>query len=250
VELLSPRAIIERSDLPVRREEGLEERAGVAYGDAVDKVEFCEGGLSFVADLMSGQKTGFFLDQRNLRQRLAYYSKDREVLNLFSYTGSFAVAAIRAGARSVHNIDSSQPALDLIGTQLSLNQIPDSSVTTECVDVFNWLSLHGDPSYDMIIVDPPALIKSQRDAETGRKAYHFLNRAALRLLRDDSIFVTSSCSAFYTEEDFAVMLRRASVQAGVTLEVLETIRQSPDHPISIYFPESLYLKSFICRAQR
>jgi len=246
----APRAIIERSDLPVRREEGLSEAAGVLYGEDVDRVEFREGELRFIADVKLGQKTGFFLDQRELRRRSMRYAADREVLNLFSYTGSFAAAALKAGARSVHNIDGSQSALDQITAQLELNQLTTSSVTAECADVFNWLSMHDDPCYDMIIVDPPALIKTHRDAESGSKAYHFLNRAALRLMRTDGIFVTSSCSAHYSEDDFAVMLRRASVQAGVTLEILETIRQSADHPISIYFPESLYLKSFICQVRR
>jgi 23S rRNA (cytosine1962-C5)-methyltransferase len=250
VDFYAPRAIIERSDLPVRREEGLDETVGVLYGEDVDRVEFHEGELRFVANVKSGQKTGFFLDQRELRRRLMYYAADREVLNLFSYTGSFAVAALKAGARSVDNLDGSQSALDQIPAQLELNQLASSSVTTECTDVFNWVSKHGDPSYDMVIVDPPALIKSYRDAETGSKAYHFLNRAALRLMRTDGIFVTSSCSAHYSEDDFAVMLRRASVQAGVTLDILETVRQSADHPISIYFPESLYLKSFICQVRR
>ncbi len=251
IDLYAPRTIIERSDLPVRREEGLNEAVGVLYGEDVDRVEFREGDLRFVANVKSGQKTGFFLDQRELRRRLMHYATDRgTVLNLFSYTGSFAVAALKAGARSVHNIDGSQSALDLIAAQLELNQLASSSVTTECTDVFNWISIHGDPSYDMVIVDPPALIKSHRDAETGSKAYHFLNRAALRLMRADGIFVTSSCSAHYSEDDFTVMLRRASVQAGVTLDILETVRQSADHPISIYFPESRYLKSFICQVRR
>jgi 23S rRNA (cytosine1962-C5)-methyltransferase len=251
VDSYAPRAIIERSDLPVRREEGMSEAVCVLYGDGtVDRVEFREGDLRFIASVKSGQKTGFFLDQRELRRRLMNYAAGREVLNLFSYTGSFAVAALKAGARSVHNIDGSQSALDLIAAQLELNQLASSSVTTECTDIFNWLSTHGDPSYDMMIVDPPALIKSHRDAETGSKAYHFLNRAALRLMRTDGVFVTSSCSAHYTEDDFAVMLRRASVQAGVTLDILETVRQSADHPLSVYFPESLYLKSFICQVRR
>lgn len=250
IDFYAPKSIIERSDLPVRREEGLKETVGVLYGEDVDRVEFREGNLRFVADVKSGQKTGFFLDQRELRRRLMRYAADHEVLNLFSYTGSFAVAALKAGARSVHNIDGSQPALDLMATQLELNQLASSSVTSECTDSFNWLSKHGDPSYDMVIVDPPALIKSHRDVETGSKAYHFLNRAALRLMHTDGIFVTSSCSAHFSEDDFAVMLRRASVQAGVTLDILETVRQSADHPISIYFPESLYLKSFICQVRR
>lgn len=250
IEMFRPRAIIERSDLPVRHEEGLEESSGVLYGEDVQLAEFCEGDLHYLADVRSGQKTGFFLDQRELRQRLMRYAPDREVLNLFSYTGGFAVVSLKAGAKSVHNIDSSQPALDFISQQLALNHLSAASSTVECIDVFNWLSSHGEPSYDMVIVDPPALIKSHRDAETGSRAYHFLNRAALRLLRDGGIFVTSSCSAHYSEEDFAVMLRRASVQAGQTLEVLESVRQSADHPVSVYFRESLYLKSFIFQVRR
>lgn len=251
VDLYAPRAIIERSDLPVRREEGLKETVGVLYGDGtVDRVEFREGDLRFVADVRSGQKTGFFLDQRELRRRVMHYAADRDVLNLFSYTGSFTVATLKAGARSVHNVDGSETALDLIATQLELNQLASASVTNECADAFNWISKRDDPSYDMVIVDPPALIKSHRDTETGSKAYHFLNRAALRLTRTDGIFVTSSCSAHFSEDDFAVTLRRASVQAGVTLDILDSVRQSADHPISIYFPESLYLKSFICQVRR
>jgi 23S rRNA (cytosine1962-C5)-methyltransferase len=99
----------------------------------------------------------------------------------------------------------------------------------------------------MVLVDPPALIKSQRDAEAGRKAYHFVNRAAMRLVRPGGLFITSSCSAFFTEDDFSHTLRRASVQNGVHLHLLQTIRQSADHPVSIYFPESAYLKSLICQ---
>jgi len=150
----------------------------------------------------------------------------------------------------VHNIDASQPALDLISTQLELHHLPSSSVTAECADIFQWVSMRNDPSFDMVVVDPPALIKSHRETESGSKAYHFVNRAALRLTRSGGIFVTSSCSAHYSENDFAVMLRRASVQAGVTLDILETVRQAADHPISVYFPESLYLKSFICQVRR
>ncbi len=249
-ELFHPRAIVERSDLPVRRDEGLAEAADLLQGEEVDCVEFSENQLRFAAQVKTGQKTGFYLDQRDLRQEVLKHARDREVLNLFSYTGSFAVSALAGGARSVHNVDGSQPALDMIPMQASLNNLSTDAITSECVDVFNWLSTRNDPSYDMIIVDPPALIKSQRDTEIGRKAYHFLNRAALRLVRDKGIFITCSCSSHYSEDDFAVMLRRASVQAGVTIDLLRTVRQAADHPISIYFPESFYLKSFVCLIRR
>jgi 23S rRNA (cytosine1962-C5)-methyltransferase len=99
-------------------------------------------------------------------------------------------------------------------------------------------------------LDPPALIKSQSDINSGKKAYHFLNRAALRLINDGGLLISSSCSAFYGEDDFVLMLRRASVQVGVRLDLLNIIRQSPDHPISLYFPESAYLKTFVCRVFR
>jgi 23S rRNA (cytosine1962-C5)-methyltransferase len=250
VQLFSPASILERSDLSVRKEEKLTDAVGLLFGQDVCTVEFTQNGLHFLADVAKGQKTGFYLDQRELRRTIGRLAGGRQVLNIFSGSGSFAVAASEGGAVSIHNVDSSQPSLDLIGTNLKLNELSLDSSTSDCADVFNWISSRSEPTYDMVIADPPALIKSHSDAAVGRKAYHFLNRAALRLLRNGGIFITCSCSSFFNEEDFAYTLRRASIQVGVDLRTLEIVRQSADHPISVYFPESYYLKSFICRLHR
>jgi 23S rRNA (cytosine1962-C5)-methyltransferase len=242
-----PAAIVERSDVVSRRDEQLGEISSLLYGHNPGCVEFMEMGLKFVANPMEGQKTGFYLDQKDLRWHIRQFSKGRTVLNLFSYTGSAGVAAVAGGATKVHQLDASEAALELCGQHLQLNGLDTDIATTECCDIFKWLGANPTERYDMVLVDPPALIKSQRDAEAGRKAYHFVNRAAMRLVRPGGLFITSSCSAFFTEDDFSHTLRRASVQNGVHLHLLQTIRQSADHPVSIYFPESAYLKSLICQ---
>jgi 23S rRNA (cytosine1962-C5)-methyltransferase len=249
-EAFAPKAIVERSDIGVRKEEALSDAVSVLKGEVSGPVAFSEAGLSFEADVLKGQKTGFFLDQKSLRQSVAKFAAGRKALNLFSYTGATGVAAMKGGAASVLNVDASADALAGCGRHADANEIPFESFGTEEADAFQYLSSKNEPAFDMILLDPPALIKSQRDAEEGKKAYHFLNRAALRLIQDGGIFVTSSCSHFLNEEDFAFILRRASVQTGVRLDVLDVIRQAPDHPASVYCPESAYLKSFICRVTR
>lgn len=242
-----PRAIMERSDIPNRKEEGLEETDGLLYGSEVEEIEFLENGLRFLADVMRGQKTGFFLDQKELRGHILNLKCHGSVLNLFSNSGSFSIAALKSGAESVLNVDGSGPALDLCPQFAEMNGIDAAKISEERADVFEWLSEISEENYDVVMLDPPALIKSHGDMESGKKAYHFLNRAGLRLIRPGGILVTSSCSSYYREDDFLFMLRRASVQTGKKLDVLRSVSQSPDHPISVYFPESRYLKSHICR---
>ena len=250
VDIIKPRAIFERSDLPNRGEEGLEIRIGSCYGETSDMVEFLENGRRCVAEIRDGQKTGFFLDQRDLRQEIFQLAAGRRGLDLFSYSGAAGMAAMAGGAESMRFVDSSATALGLCQKHAELNGIDPARVSYDEADIFQWLSARSEPEYDLVMIDPPALIKSQKHIETGRKGYHFLNRAALRLVRTDGIFVTSSCSAFFPESDFTVTLRRAAEQAGVSLSLLKTVRQSPDHPLSLYFPEAAYLKSFICRVGR
>ena len=246
VDLFHPASIYEKSELPSRIEEGLPPAAGPCYGDAPDLVEFRENGRRHLADLRNGQKTGFYLDQRDLRQEIHRLAAGRRALDLFSYTGSCGLAALAGGALSVHCVDSSAAALDIGLQQACLGGLDRSCLTCETADVFQWLASRTSPEYDLVMVDPPALIKSRRHADAGRRGYHFLNRAALRLLNDGGILVTSSCSSFFTEEDLAITLRRASEQVGVELIILKIIRPGPDHPMSLYFPEGSYLKSFVC----
>lgn len=249
IEEFTPRAIVERSDIPVRKEEGIEETDGLLYGADVEEVEFLENGIKFVADVLAGQKTGFFLDQKDLRKAIRHMANNGRILNLFSHSGSFSIAALLGGAESIFNVDSSGQALDLCSHIAELNNLPIDRITWETADVFQWLGDIPQDPFDVVMLDPPALVKSQNDLESGRKAYHFLNRAAMRLIKPNGILITSSCSTYFREEDFLFMLRRASVQTGRQLEILHYVTQSPDHPWSVYFPESRYLKSFVCRVR-
>lgn len=249
-QLFSPRAIIERSDIPARREEKLKDVVTVHAGEITEPVQFLENDTKLLADVLHGQKTGHFLDQRDLRQVVRRLAFDRTVLNLFSYTGATSLMALLGGTTQVRNVDASSTALALVEKQAKLNDIDLELCVNEESDVFQWLNAEHEDTYGMVILDPPALMKNKREAESARKAYHFLNRAALRLVEDNGIFVTSSCSRFFTEEDLAFVLRRASVQVNVQLDVLDVVKQAPDHPMSVYFPESKYLKSFICRVRR
>jgi len=248
-ECFAPLAIIERSDISTRKEENLEDVIAIHVGKDPGLVEFMEQECTFSADPLNGQKTGFFLDQKETRAAIRSLAKGRDVLNLFSYTGAAGVSAMMGGGKSVHHVDASQAALDGCAVNAKLNNMGQKSVTTERADIFQWFNEHKDGQYEMVIMDPPALIKSNKDVEEGKKAYHFMNRAAMRLVKDGGIFVTSSCSHYFSEEDFAFMLRRASVQANVSLAILHITHQSPDHPVSVYFPEGQYLKTFICQVR-
>ncbi len=250
VETFAPRAVVERSDSPSRKEENLGPVSALRYGTDPEPVPFTENGLSFTADVAFGQKTGFFLDQKDLRKWILEHGVKGSVLNLFSYTGAAGIAAMKSGAERVHNVDSSEGALASCVKHAEMNGVDADTFTTQETDAFDFLNVNKDSRYDAVIIDPPALIKAGRDAEEGKKAYHFLNRAAMRLVNDGGLYITSSCSHFLPEEDLAFILRRASVQAGIRLDVLAIIRQAADHPQSVYFPESVYLKSFVCRVTR
>jgi 23S rRNA (cytosine1962-C5)-methyltransferase len=250
--LFNPRAIVERSDIANRKEEKLKEQSGVLHGtfEENESVGFLEHRLKMLAHPLKGQKTGFYLDQKETRSVLVELAKGSNVLNLFSYTGANAMAAIKGGAKSALNVDSSSWALEKSQELAKLNRITSSKMLNEEADVFQWLNRHSDDKFDMVIMDPPAIIRSRKESNDGRKAYHFLNRAAMRLIRPGGLFITSSCSQLFTVEDFATTLRRASVQNELTLSVLKVIPQSPDHPLSLYFPESFYLKTFVCSVSK
>lgn len=248
---LSPSAIYEKSDMGSRAEEKLESSVGVRFGELPDQVTFREFGLSCIADVVDGQKTGFFLDQRDLRRAIAGIAGGcTNGLDLFAYSGATTIAALRAGCDRMTCVDSSERALKLCHQHAARNDIAADRLELVSADVFQWLGAREEPSYDLVLLDPPALVKAKKHVESGRKGYHFLNRAALRLIKDGGLLATSSCSAFFTEQDLTTTLRRASEQVGVTLEVVGVYSQAADHPRSIYFPESHYLKSYLCRVNR
>ncbi len=253
VNVFSPKQLIERSDIASRSEEGLDEVVNVHFGEDPGTVSFLENGILLRAKPLTGQKTGFFLDQKNLRRWILEHHNifdKAKVLNVFSYTGGAGIAAIKSGARKVLNVDSSQTALEGCVAHAQLNGIGTDVFEIRKADAFQFLSHAPERSCEVVIVDPPALIKSRHDTEEGKKAYHFLNRAAMRLVKDGGVLITSSCSHFLSEEDFIFLLRRGSIQSGCRLETLAVLGQGADHPTSIYFPESHYLKTFCFQVNR
>lgn len=212
-------------------------------------VAFLENGFHFEADLASGQKTGFYLDQRDNRRRVAAYARGRDVLSAYCYTGAFEVAAARAGARTIRGWDSSAPALAQARRHHGLNPT-GAAVEYETVSVPQRLRQARDrgESWDLIILDPPRLVTSRGGLEKGLRAYKDINLLAIKLLRPGGILATFSCSGWVDRETFRRMLGWAAHDAGRPLRILETLGQPPDHPIPIGMPECEYLKGFICVA--
>ena len=242
--IFHPIAIVERSDMPSRKEERLEPVASVLHGKLPAQVIFSEEGIEYLADPLEGQKTGFFLDQHPLRAWLRQNAHGR-VLNLFSYSGALGVAAMKGEAKAVMNVDASASALELCKQHAEMHAIDPDVFQTKEEDVFQYLGKTKTELFDMVIVDPPALIKSRKDMEEGRKAYHFLNRAAMRLVKPGGILISSSCSFYLSAEDLQTTLRRASLQNERVFRPLSILSQPADHPTSLYFPESSYLKTII-----
>lgn len=242
--IFHPAAIVERSDMPSRKEERLEPVVSVLHGTLPKKIVFSEEGITYLADPLEGQKTGFFLDQRPLRLWLSKNARGR-ILNLFSYSGALGIAAMKGNAESVLNVDVSASALELCKKHAKLHKIDSDVFQIEEADVFQYLGKESHELFDMVILDPPALIKSRKDMEEGRKAYHFLNRAAMRLVKPGGVFLSSSCSYYFSFEDMLTTLRRASLQNKRTFHIFSSLSQLADHPASLYFPESTYLKTII-----
>ena len=251
MELAEPQGIIERSDVAVRRKEGLERRSGLLAGDAPPPlVEVQEHGHRFAVDIVAGQKTGFYLDQRQNRQRVAAYAAGRETLNAFAYTGAFAVYALAAGARHVTNVESSYEALELAEHNLALNGFdPDQQAEQIAGNVFEVLRGFRDAGrqFDLAILDPPRFAETRGQVEAATRGYKDINLLALQLLRPGGILATFSCSGLVSEDLFQKVVFGASVDAGRDVQILERLSQPPDHPVLLAFPEGAYLKGFICR---
>jgi 23S rRNA (cytosine1962-C5)-methyltransferase len=247
-EVYAPKAIVERSDLAVRKQEGLQEMpVGVVYGTLEGLVEFTENGYRFFADVVQGQKTGFFLDQRENRLALQRWCRGRSVLNVFSYTGGFSVYAAAAGARRVASLDASAPAMALCRRNLEANghRFPDADFRTE--DAFEALSALAPGEFDCIIVDPPSLAKSRNQLKNAIKAYTALNTKALKALPEGGILVSASCTTHIDPLTFSKILHQSALNAGCALKMLENKDQPYDHPYHFSFPEGRYLKFFVTR---
>lgn len=245
IETLKPDGIYERSENPSRKIEGLGDRSGLLYGGIPDLITISENGFKFLVDVKQGQKTGFYLDQRDKRQALLKYVKDRSVLNCFSYTGGFSVYALAGGAKKVTSVDMSGSALELARDNIKLNNLDISKCEFVCDDVKKYVKNIPHERFDLIILDPPAFIKDRRKKNEGVAGYKNINVMALKVLPENGILLTCSCSAHLSLQDFRYLLVEAGGKAGNSLRFLETYIHGIDHPELAPFTEGEYLKCFI-----
>ncbi len=254
VALTGCEGVFERSAMAVRQHEGLGESTGVLVGSAPPSlITVQEQGLRFQVDLLHGQKTGFFTDQRENRQRVANYCRGQRVLNAFSYTGAFAIYALAAGAHQVVNLDSSMDALVLAEANLRLNGFdPDTQTENIVGDAFtilrDWRQA-ADPAmqFDVIILDPPKFAQNKNHLSRALRGYKEINLSAMQLLKPGGILATFSCSGLVGVDEFYGAVFNAAADAERPLQVLEWLRQANDHPVVTSFPEGEYLKGLICR---
>jgi 23S rRNA (cytosine1962-C5)-methyltransferase len=204
-----------------------------------------ENGLKFNIDWLRGQKTGFFVDQRDNRKLLGSYAKGRDVLNMFCYTGGFSVYAMQGGARKVHSVDSSSKAIALTEANIELNFPEDKRHTAFATDAFRFLSDMEKDSYDLIILDPPAFVKHRGALKNGLTGYRRINAKAFEKIRKGGILFTFSCSQLVTKEMFRLAVFSAAAQAGRHVRILHQLTQGPDHPVDICHPEGEYLKGLV-----
>lgn len=245
VRIIKPKGIYERSDS--KKAENAEKRTGLLYGEIPDLITIKENGMKFLVDIKEGQKTGFFLDQRDKRQALMKYVEGKRVLNCFSYTGGFSVYALAGGAKSVVSVDVSADSLELAKENVKLNKLDLKKCEFICEDAKQYLKKinHGD--FDLIILDPPAFIKDRKKKKEGISGYRHINETALRVLPEDGILVTCSCSAHLSLQDFRYLLSEAGGRAKRSVQLLETYTHGIDHPELIPFTEGEYLKVFFAR---
>ena len=203
-----------------------------------------ENGLTFHVDWLRGQKTGFFVDQRENRSLLERYSRGRKVLNMFCYTGGFSFYAMRGGAELVHSVDSSAKAIDLTCRNVELNFPGDSRHQAFAEDAFKYLDAMGD-NYDLIILDPPAFAKHRRVLNNALQGYRKLNAKAFEKIKPGGILFTFSCSQVVTKEHFRLAVFTAAAQSGRKVRILHQLTQPADHPVNIYHPEGEYLKGLV-----
>ena len=227
--------------LPYKADLGQEN--GFIYGGSDDNTAV-ENGLMFYVDWLRGQKTGFFVDQRDNRSLLERFAKGKKVLNMFCYTGGFSFYAMRGGAELVHSVDSSAKAIELTNRNVQLNFPADSRHKAFCEDAFKFLEQVGD-QYDLIILDPPAFAKHRGALHNALKGYTRLNQKALQKIQPGGILFTFSCSQVVTKDNFRNAVFTAAAQAGRKVRILHQLHQPADHPINIYHPEGEYLKGLV-----
>lgn len=250
-EALRPRGIVLRTEKGIGEEEGLELRDGLVRGEPPpEPLWVTEDGLSLAVDPGTGQKTGFYLDQRDTRRRVAPFGKDRRVADVCCYTGGFSLALARAGARSVVGVDVSAAALELAALNAEANGVADR-VRFVRSDAVRWMDEEAVAGrrYDLVVLDPPRFARSRKGIPSALKGYARLNEAAVHCLAPGGILLTCSCSGRVTREDFQGVLADVSSRTGRSIQLLEVGGQAPDHPVSASCPESSYLKAVLARVE-
>lgn len=249
---LSPKGIIERSDVLARQKEQLPQVKGLVWGDAPPApLLVMENGRFFQVDLLEGHKTGLYLDQRENRMAvtLPAFVADKEILNAFAYTGGFGLYAATNGAGSIVNLDSSIPALEIAEANIAHNNLDRPNDEYLAGDAFEVLRHYRDTDrqFDMIILDPPKFAHSRKDMDRATRGYKDLNWLALRLLRPGGLLATFSCSGRVSADLFQKVIFGAAVDARRDVQIMHTMGQAADHPVLLSFPESAYLKGLLCR---
>lgn len=242
--------VYERSDVDVREKEGLERVAGRLLGEEPPElVKVLENGLRFLVDLKAGHKTGFYLDQRQNRKRLLAYCDGAELLNAFSYSGSFAIYALAGGARNVVNVDTSVQVLELAKRTAELNGFGEARANYEAADVFAQLRSYraSGRRFDVIVLDPPRFAVSRSQIDRASHGYKDINWIAFQIIREGGVLFTFSCSGLVSRELFQKIVFSAALDAGREAQIIAYLGQADDHPIALNFPEAEYLKGLICR---
>jgi 23S rRNA (cytosine1962-C5)-methyltransferase len=248
--LTGARAVYERSDVEVRALEGLPPRVGPLVGGEPDPVRIAEDGISYEVDVRHGQKTGFFLDQRDNRALAATLARDVDVLNAFCYTGGFSLAALKGGARHVDSLDTSEEALAAARRNLELNALDAARAEWIAADVFAHLRKYRDRArkFGLIILDPPKFAPTEKHVPNAARAYKDINLWALKLLAPGGHLLTFSCSSAVSPDLFQKIVAGAAADARVDAQVRSHLGASPDHAVSIHFPEGEYLKGLWLQA--
>lgn len=243
-------AIYDRSDVAVRKKEGLPLTQGPISGELPpDLLPIREHGMQILVDIKGGHKTGFYLDQRDSRLAARRFARDAHVLNCFSYTGAFAISALMGGCAQVTSVDTSQAALDIARQNVELNGLDLARAEFLRDDVFQLLRRYRDEgkTFDLIVMDPPKFVENKSQLAGACRGYKDINMLALQLLRPGGVLLTFSCSGLMPTDLFQKILADAAVDAGRDIQFIEQYRQAADHPVIASYPEGLYLKGFACR---
>lgn len=249
-DVFRPTGLVERSDEAIRKKEGLDLRREIIFGSLpAGGVTIREDGIAIKVDLWDGHKTGFYLDQRANRRIVQAYAQGKRVLNCFSFSGGFSLAALKGSAREVISVDESQGALALAIENVRMNFGEAAPHCTVQADVFQYLRQlrERNERFDLIVLDPPKFVSDRKHIDRACRGYKDLNLLAMQLLTPNGILATFSCSGLISRDLFQKVVFGASIDAPCEIQVLEQLSQSDDHPLLLSFPESLYLKGLICR---